>query len=73
MINAGKCPKCDKTITNVKIEDVKVGTVGSTNKLRGISYLCPSCNAVLSVQIDPVALKTDIINGVLQGLKGYKV
>ena len=73
MINAGKCPKCDKKITNVKIEDIKVGTVGSAKKLRGSSYLCSSCNAVLSVQIDPVALKSDIINGVLEKLKGYKV
>ena len=72
MINTGKCPKCDKTITNVKIEDVKV-SVGFTPKWKGISYLCPSCNAVLGIQIDPLAVRNEIINGVLEGLKGHKV
>ncbi len=69
MINVGKCPKCDSMVRNVKIEDVTVN-VGFSPAWKGVSYLCSSCNAVLSVQIDPVALKTDIINGVVKKLKG---
>jgi hypothetical protein len=70
MFNIGKCPKCDRTITNVKIEDVTVD-VQFTPAWKGISYVCPWCNTILSVQIDPVALKTDIINGVIKGIKGF--
>ncbi len=69
MINTGKCPKCESTITNVKIEGVDV-YVSMNKRWRGVSYICPSCNSVLSVQIDPVALKTDIINGVVKKIKG---
>jgi hypothetical protein len=68
MINTGICPKCETTVRNVVIEDVDVH-VGFTPSWKGISYLCPSCRAVLSVAIDPVALKSDIINGVVNRLK----
>jgi len=69
MINSGKCPKCESTIRKVKIEDVDV-YVGMQNAWRGISYICHSCNSVLSVQIDPVALKADIIQGVFNKIRG---
>ena len=69
MINTGKCPKCEKVVTSVRIEDVNVA-VGFQPKWQGIAYCCPSCNTMLSVQIDPVALKTDIINGVIEELRG---
>jgi len=69
MINTGTCPKCDKVVTSVSIEDVDV-RVGFETRWRGISYVCPSCKAVLGVAIDPVALKTDIISGVVKELRG---
>lgn len=62
MINAGKCPKCEKTVTRLKLEglDATVGVAGSSWK--AITLLCPSCNTVLGASIDPIAIKTDIIN-----------
>jgi hypothetical protein len=69
MINTGKCPKCDKTVSSVTIEDIDV-KVNLTSKWRGISYLCGSCKTVLGVGIDPVALKSDTIKGVVLALKG---
>ena len=27
-----------------------------------IAFCCPHCNSILSVQIDPIAIKTDIVN-----------
>ena len=68
MISQGKCPKCEKTMTSVAIEDVDV-VVGLQSKWRGITYLCPHCKTVLSVGIDPVALKTDTIAGVVKALR----
>jgi len=46
---------------------VNVKTSGKT--LHGLSYYCQSCNAVLSVTIDPVALKTDIVDEIVRELK----
>jgi len=62
MINAGKCPKCEKLVSNVKIESVTASTslFGGT-KWNAISYVCMFCNTVLSVQIDPIAIKTDTL------------
>ena len=70
MINTGKCPNCDKTLTNVNIEDVTI-SVGFTPTSKGVSYVCPDCHSILSVQIDPVALKAEIIDAVIASLKRY--
>lgn len=63
MINTGKCPKCQNVITYVDLEAITVGGPFS-QQWKGISCLCPSCLTVLSVAIDPIAIKTDIINAV---------
>lgn len=68
-MTTGKCPKCEKVVTAVRIEDVTV-RVGVQPQWKGVSYCCPWCNTVLGVQIDPVALKTDIIEGVVGALRG---
>ena len=70
MIKLGKCPKCEQHISSVKIEhvDVKEGIIGPAS-WHGVSYLCPSCNSVLSVQIDPIALKADIVSELFERLR----
>ncbi len=68
MTHLGKCPKCEKSITNVRVEDVQ-GKFGSSGTvLNCLSYCCPYCNSILGVTIDPLAFKTDIINGVKKAL-----
>ena len=63
----GLCPKCSTPVTHVNITEV--GASSFTGKQwRGISYDCPSCRGILSVQIDPVALKTDTIEGTVARL-----
>jgi hypothetical protein len=69
MLHSGKCPKCEKLITSVTIEHVDV-MQGLTTKWHGASYLCPHCNAVLGVGIDPVALKADTVKEVVKALRG---
>lgn len=68
MINAGKCPKCDKTITNVMIEHVDVSE-RFQKRWHGASYQCPFCHTVLSVGLDPLSLKADIVSEVIAALK----
>jgi len=68
MPNVGKCPKCKKTVSNVTIEDIKM-YVGREARWRGISYLCQSCKTVLGVQMDPIALKADIVAELVRALR----
>lgn len=58
----GKCPKCDKLIGFVNITQIDVNS--GRNKWNGISYNCPFCFSILSVGIDPIAIKTDTLSGV---------
>lgn len=63
-----KCPKCNAIISYVNIGDIPIH-VNSHPKWKGISYLCPFCSAILGLQIDPVAIKTEIVNDVRDLLK----
>jgi uncharacterized protein with PIN domain len=66
MLHSGKCPKCESTIGHVKIESVEL-KIGR-NAYKGITYLCPSCNSVLSASMDQLALTVDIANEVARRL-----
>jgi hypothetical protein len=68
MFTTGKCPKCEGTIGFVNIEHVNVRE-GLQNKWHGVSLICPHCRTVLGVSIDPIALKSDIVEEILQGLR----
>ncbi len=60
----GKCPKCEKILTNVRIADVDCKTGIGGRSWRGISYSCPFCSTIISIQIDPIAIKTDTVNAI---------
>jgi uncharacterized protein with PIN domain len=62
MFNTGKCPKCEKVISSVKIEEIPASTGPGGAEWNAVSYCCKSCNTVLSVQIDPIAIKTDTLS-----------
>lgn len=63
----GLCPKCEAVLTHVNLKEITVNATG--RKWVGVSYQCPHCNVVLSVSIDPVALKTDLLNELLAALR----
>jgi hypothetical protein len=57
-----KCPHCNRLISDLKIEATTLrGGAGIAYK--GVTYSCPmmSCGKIISVQMDPVALKADLI------------
>lgn len=62
MIRSGKCPNssCAKVLSNVKIEYLDI-VKGMVPAFKGVSYVCPYCYSILGVGIDPVAIKTDIV------------
>lgn len=67
MVNAAKCPGCNQVVASVEIEHVNV-TQNFQNKWHGVSYACPHCATVLGVSLDPIALKTDIVQEVVRGI-----
>ena len=71
MLHTGKCPSCSKMVTHLEIQPVEIRQ-GFNVTYHGVSYQCPFCKAILGAGVDPLALKTDTINGILRGL-GKKV
>ena len=62
----GRCPKCEAPISSVTIETISVKA--KPQNWTGVSYLCPSCSWVLSVAIDPIAIRTDIVEQIVNAL-----
>jgi uncharacterized protein with PIN domain len=67
VINVGKCPHCAAVVRAVQVEPVSVNQ-GLQSTWHGVSYHCPHCKKIISVGIDPVALKTDTVDAILKGL-----
>ena len=60
---AAMCPQCNATISHLNIQEmISSGLLGP--QWRTIAFLCPICQKILSIQIDPIAIKTDIINAI---------
>lgn len=53
------CPYCEGTVTRFKIDGHDGAAPGISWKC--ISINCPHCNKSLGVQIDPIAIKSDIL------------
>ena len=68
MAGEGKCPKCGKAITRLKLASVLSSIEGQQNTFPTAIFLCPSCNSVLGAQIDPVAVMSGTVKGVAKAL-----
>lgn len=60
MLGQGKCPYCEKPLSTVAATGVDV-VVGLEHRWKGVTYACPYCQKILGVEIDPIALKADIV------------
>ncbi len=63
----GKCPGCGRGLGHVFGDNVKINT--PAGQWEGISYKCPSCSCVVGCQIDPIAIKSDIVDEILRALR----
>jgi hypothetical protein len=63
-----ECPKCGRTVRTVKGEPVPVDG-GPGHHWNGLAYTCPSCSAILSVSIDPISLKSDMVAEILDEVR----
>jgi uncharacterized protein with PIN domain len=68
MANIGKCVKCEKRLTSIRIEDVKL-TVNSTPTYKGVSFVCPYCHAILGVGVNPFGIANETVDAVTKALK----
>lgn len=66
---AGKCPKCEKLVPHVVFHGIDARESFGPNNWKAISYCCPSCQTVLGVQIDPIALKTEVVKDLAKILR----
>ena len=57
----GKCPNCQKIPLTVNGGGLDARFSGG-GVFKAVTYNCPYCNTILGVQIDPIALRTDIVN-----------
>ncbi len=60
------CPNCKKPVLAVR--GAKVTVSAPAGQFNGLGYSCMNCQAALGVQIDPVAIKTDIVEEVVEQL-----
>ena len=67
-MNINKCPKCDRVISTVSAEPVEIA-LSRSDRYRGHSYSCPHCESVLSIQMNPLTLKDDIIGEIQTSLE----
>jgi len=58
-----RCPKCETVLTSVKVEYVSV-EASFSEKWKGAAYTCPRCGVLISVSIDPVALKAELLEDI---------
>jgi hypothetical protein len=54
----GKCGFCGRHPDEIKMEYIRIGMI------RGVTYSCPHCHAILNVGPDPVSLQADLASQV---------
>ena len=67
---AGTCPKCDSSVTHLVLETLLIkGRPRDAPSYNGVSFLCPSCDCVLGAGFDPLAVKNDIVEEMMERLR----
>lgn len=68
MLSSGKCPKCEKVIQHLKYEGIDAKPPFGTGAIwKAVTLQCPHCSTILSAAIDPIAIKTEILNAIKNG------
>lgn len=56
-----KCPHCESIVTHLNLEALTASSFMGT-EWKTIAYVCPMCQKIINAQIDPIAIKTDMVN-----------
>lgn len=57
---SAKCPKCERSLTNVLLVPVTASQGLGSAGWRAIAHACPSCATIFSVQLDTIAGGSDM-------------
>jgi uncharacterized protein with PIN domain len=63
-----KCPKCEKMLGSVNIQKISASVIFG-EKYHALAYVCPHCQSILNVGIDPVALNSDLVDDLVRALR----
>lgn len=64
---AGFCPSCKTPVLSPIAEAVGITVISGIDR-HGLTYKCPSCQTVLGCEIDPIALRSEIVQQVVDEL-----
>ena len=65
----GKCPTCEQLLAELVIDAHIIGKVHASKTFRCINFLCPNCNTVVGSQLDPIPVKTETVDLLMQKLR----
>jgi phage FluMu protein Com len=60
MAMTAKCPHCEKHLNSIRIDDITLNAFPGVDR-KGVVYTCPMCFKVLSVEINPLAVRDEIV------------
>ncbi|HHA1219503.1 MULTISPECIES: hypothetical protein [Stenotrophomonas] len=68
------CPHCKKSFSTVTIGEVSASVPFGRRTFKALSYNCPhiGCGVSLGVEIDPIAVRTEIVAQVIDALQDPK-
>ena len=55
------CPKCEKDVGRLNMTALS-GGIPFGPQWNCVAMTCPFCNVILSTAIDPIAIRSDLIN-----------
>ena len=62
-----KCGSCGKVVTTTRFNTGTCRAIGGA-EYKTVVHSCPFCSAIFSVEIDPLAVRTEIVSQVLKAL-----
>jgi hypothetical protein len=68
IVNVGQCPKCSATVSRAEVEHISI-TENFQSRWHGITLVCPSCHCLLGASIDPIAIRSDLVDEIHNRLR----
>lgn len=65
----GKCPTCKELLAELIVDAHITGRVHAGKSFQCINFLCPNCSTVVGSQMDPVPVKTETVDLLMQKLR----
>jgi len=68
-----KCPKCSSLLKTVTGGYADITIPIETRQYHGLTYSCPNCQTLLGIEMDPIAMKLDIVDALFERLRNAAV